>query len=116
MELLTPLELSLTTEVRTPAASGRVTIPDPSDTLDDPVVERTMRQLKETTGRLVANRIVPGSGMTAPYGTIDDTSRVELSSEVMKKTGAATITRNQNLRNRRQEDKGDTNEESVACI
>ena len=32
-----------------------------------------MRKLIETAGRLVANRNVPGSGVTAPYGTIDDT-------------------------------------------
>ena len=55
-DLLTPRELSLTTEVRTPEASGTVTIPDPSDTLRDPVVERIMRQLVVITGRLLANR------------------------------------------------------------
>ena len=33
MELLTPRELSQTTETRLPATTGRVTIPDPSDTL-----------------------------------------------------------------------------------
>ena len=31
--------------------------------------------------------------MIAPYGTIDDTSKVELSSEATKKTGAATATK-----------------------
>ena len=31
MELLTPREISQTTETRLPAATGRVTIPDPSD-------------------------------------------------------------------------------------
>ena len=31
--------------------------------------------------------------MTEPYGTIDDNGRVELSSEVMKKTGAAAATK-----------------------
>ena len=36
---------------------------------------------------------MPGSGVTAPYGTIDDTGRVELSSEVVEKTGAATVTK-----------------------
>ena len=57
----------------------------------------------EAAGRLVANRNVPGSRVTAPSGTIDDTGRVELSSEVVKKTGAATRkTRN-------------ADEERVAC-
>ena len=42
----------------------------------------------ETAERLVANRSVPGSGVTAPYGTINDTGRVELSMETMKRTGA----------------------------
>ena len=76
MELLTPREMSQTT---LPATTGRVTIPDPSDTLGDPVVEQTVRKLIETAGRLVANRNAPGSGVTAPYGTIDDTGRVRLS-------------------------------------
>ena len=35
MELLTPREMSQTTETRLPTATGRVTIPDPSDTLGD---------------------------------------------------------------------------------
>ena len=69
MELLTPRAMSQTTETRLPTATGRVTIPDPSDTLGDPVVEQTMRKLIETAGRLVANRNAPGSGVTAPYGT-----------------------------------------------
>ena len=73
MELLTPRELSQTTEVRVPTAVGRVTTPDPNDTLGDPVVEQTVRKLIETGGRLVANRSSPGSGMSAPYGTIDNT-------------------------------------------
>ena len=62
MELLTPREMSQTTETRLPTATGRVTIPDPSDTLGDPVVEQTVRRLIETAGRLVANRVhkVPG--------------------------------------------------------
>ena len=38
MELLTPREMSQTTETRLPTATDRVTIPDPSDTLGDPVV------------------------------------------------------------------------------
>ena len=76
MELLTPREMSQTTETRLPTAAGRVTIPDPSDTLGDPVVEQTMRKLIETAGRLVANRNAPGSGVTATYGTVDDMGRV----------------------------------------
>ena len=62
MDLLTPRELSQTTETRLPATTGRATIPDPSDTLGDPVVEQTVRKLIETAGRLVANRNAPGSG------------------------------------------------------
>ena len=61
-----------------------MTIPDPSDTLGDPIVGRTMRQL--------VNRNAQGSGLTAPYGTIEDNGRVELSSEVMKKTGTVAAT------------------------
>ena len=60
MELMTPREMSQTTETRLPATTGRVTIPDPSDTLGDPVVEQTVRKLIETAGRLVANRNAPG--------------------------------------------------------
>ena len=93
MELLTPRELSQTTELQIPAAPGRVTIPDPIDTLGGPVVERTMQQLVEAAGRFVANKSVLGSGVTAPYGTIDYTDRVKLSSEVMKKRGAAAVTK-----------------------
>ena len=72
-------ELSQTTETRLPTTTGRVTIPDRSETLGDPVVEQTVRKLIETAGRLVANRNAPGSGVTATYGTIDDTGRVQLS-------------------------------------
>ena len=72
MELLTPREMSQTTETRPPTTTGLVTIPEPSDTLGDPVVEQTVRKLIETAGRLVANKNAPGSGLTAPYGTIDD--------------------------------------------
>ena len=75
MELLTPREMNQTTETLLPAETNRVTIPDPSDTLGDPVVEQTVRKLIETAGRLVANKNAPGSGVTAPYGTIDDTGR-----------------------------------------
>ena len=62
MELLKPQEMSQTTETRLPATTGRVTIPDPSDTLGDPVVEQTVRMLIETAGRLVAKRNAPRSG------------------------------------------------------
>ena len=85
MELLTPREMSQTTETRLPAEANRVTIPDPSDTLGDPVVEQTVRKLIETAGRLVANKNAPGSGVTAPYGTIDDTGRVRLSQTVIRR-------------------------------
>ena len=91
MELLTPREMSQMTETRLPTATGRVTIPDPSDTLD-PVVEQTMRKLIETAGRLVANKIAPGSGVTAPYGMVDDTGRVQLSQDVMTKRGVSDAT------------------------
>ena len=92
MDLLTPREMSQTTETRLPATTGRVTIPDPSDTLGDPVVEQTVRMLIETAGTLVANRNAPGSGVTAPYGTIDDTGRVRLSQDVMTKRGVSDAT------------------------
>ena len=55
MELLTPRELSQTTERRLPATTGRVTTANPSDTLGDPVVEQLEKILMETAGRLVAN-------------------------------------------------------------
>ena len=92
MEFLTPRELSQTTETRLPATTGRVTIPDPSDTLGDPVVKQTVRKLIETAGRLVANRNAPGFGVTAPYGTIDDTGRVRLSQVLMTRTGVSDTT------------------------
>ena len=91
MELLTPREMSQTTETRLPAETNRVTIPDPSDTLGDPVVEQTVRKLIETAGRLVANKNAPGSGVTAPYGTIDDTGRVQLSQTVIRQ-GMSNVT------------------------
>ena len=69
-----------------------MTIPDPSDTLGDPVGEQTVRKLIETAGRLVANRNAPGSGVTAPYGTIDDTGRVQLSQDVMTRKGVSNAT------------------------
>ena len=93
IELLTPCELSQTTEVRIPTASGRVAIPDPSDTQGDPVKEQTAQKLIETAGRLVANRSALGSWVTAAYGTIDDTGRVKLSQETMRRTGADITTR-----------------------
>ena len=92
MELLTPRELSQTTETRPPATTGRVTIPDPSDTLGDPVVEQTVKKLIETARRLVAYRNSPGSGVTAPYGAIDDTGRVQLSQGTMTRTGVIDTT------------------------
>ena len=91
MELLTPREMSQTTETRLPTATDRVTIPDPSDTLGDPVVEQTVRKLIETAGRLVANKNAPGSVVTAPYGTIDDTGRVRLSQTVIRQ-GISDVT------------------------
>ena len=84
MGLLTPREMSQTTETRLPTATGRVTIPDPSGTLGDPVVEQTVKRLIETAGRLVANKNAQGSGVNAPYGTIDDTGRVRLSQTVIR--------------------------------
>ena len=87
MELLTPREMSQTTETRLPTATGRVTIPDPSDTLGDPVVEQTVKRLIETAGQLVANKNAQDSGVTAPYGTIDDAGRVRLSRSVMTREG-----------------------------
>ena len=87
MELLTPREMSQTTETRLSTATGRVTIPDPSDTLGDPVVEQTLKRLLETAGRLNANKNAQGSGVTAPYGTIDDAGRVRLSRSVMTRKG-----------------------------
>ena len=84
-------EMSQTTETRPPVETNRVTIPDPSDTLGDPVVEQTVRKLIETAGRLVANKNAPGSGVTAPYGTIDDTGRVQLSQTVIRQ-GISNVT------------------------
>ena len=72
MELMTPREMSQTTEMRLPTA--------------------TMRNLIETAGRLVANRNAPGFGVTAPYGTVDDTGRVQLSQDVMTKRGVSDAT------------------------
>ena len=89
MELLTPREMSQTTETRLPTATGRVTIPDPSDTLGDPVVEQTVKRLIETAGRLVANKNAQGSGVTEPYGTIDSAGRVRLSRSVMTREGVS---------------------------
>ena len=92
MEPLTPRELSQTMELRIPATTGRVTITDPSDTLGDQVVEQTKKKLIETAGRLVANMNLPGSGVTAPYGTIDDTGKRQLSQETMERMGASNPT------------------------
>ena len=65
MELSTLRELNKTTKTQLPDTTGRVTVPDPSDTLGDPVEEQTVRKLIETAGQLVANRSSPGSGLTA---------------------------------------------------
>ena len=51
-----------------------------------------MRKLIETAGRLVAIRNAPGSGVTAPYGTVDDTGRVQLSQDAMTKRGVIDTT------------------------
>ena len=51
-----------------------------------------MRKLIETAGRLVANRNAPGSVVTAPYETIDDAGRVQLSQDVMTKKGVSDAT------------------------
>ena len=54
MELLTPREKSQTTETRLPAETNRVTIPDPSDTLGDPVRRTDSEEADRdswTTGR-----------------------------------------------------------------
>ena len=51
-----------------------------------------MRKLIETAGRLVANRNAPGSRVTAPYGTIDDMGRVQLSQDVKTKEGVSNAT------------------------
>ena len=93
MELLTPREMSQRMETRLPTATGRVKIPDPSDTLRDPVVEQTVRKLIETAGRLVANKNAPGSGVTAPYGTIDGTGRVRISQTVIRQGVSDTMPR-----------------------
>ena len=55
-------------------------------------MKQTVRKLIETAGRLVANRNAPGSGVTAPYGTIDDTGRVRLSQDVMTREGVSDAT------------------------
>ena len=77
---------------RPPTTTGRVTIPDPSDTLGDPLVEQTVRKLIETAGRLVTNKNAPCSGVTAPYGTIDDTGIVRLSQNVMTRQEVSDTT------------------------
>ena len=69
-------ELSQTTEMQASTGPGRVTIADLSDTLGNPLVKKTLNQLVEAALRLVANRSVPGSGVTALYETIGDTGRV----------------------------------------
>ena len=51
-----------------------------------------MKKLIETAERLLANRNAPGSGVTAPYGTIDDTGRVETFQETMTRTEVSDST------------------------
>ena len=92
MELLTPREMSQTTETGLTATTGRMTVLDPRDTLGDPVVEQTVRNMIETAGPLVANRNAPGPGLNAPYGTIDDTGRVQLYQDVMTREGVSNAT------------------------
>ena len=73
IEFLTPLELSQTTETRLPATTGRA-------------------KIDRNSWRLIAYRNAPGSGVTAPYGTIDDTGRVQLSQEMMTRTEVSDTT------------------------
>ena len=49
--------------------------------------------------------------MTEPHGTIDDTGRVQLFSELIKKTGAATMTKSGKAPHKINQE--DDNEESV---
>ena len=51
-----------------------------------------MKRLIETAGRLVANKNAQGSGVTAPYGTIDDAGRVRLSRSAMNREGVNDLT------------------------
>ena len=51
-----------------------------------------MKKQIETAGRLVAKRNPPGSGVTAPYETVDNTGKVQLSQQTMAKTGASNAT------------------------
>ena len=60
IELLTPRQLNQRTEVQVPTGTLKMTTPDPSDVLGNSVVEKTMRQLVEAAGRLVANKSMPG--------------------------------------------------------
>ena len=48
--------------------------------------------LIETAGRLVTSKNTRGSGVTAPYGTIDDAGRVQLSQTVIRQ-GISNVTR-----------------------
>ena len=51
-----------------------------------------MIKLIETAGQLVAERNAPGSWVTAPYGTMDDTGRVQLSQQMMTRTRVSNTT------------------------
>ena len=77
MKLLTPLELSRAREMQVLSGFESVMIADPSETV-------------EAVGRIVANRNVPVSGMTAPFGTNVDTGRIELSGDVAKRPEVGT--------------------------
>ena len=58
-----------------------------------PIEFLTPLELSQTTEtRLPAYRNAPGSGVTAPYGTIDDTGRVQLSQEMMTRTEVSDTT------------------------
>ena len=72
-----------------------------------------MRKLIETAGRLVANKNAPDSGVTAPYGSVDDMGRVQLSQDVMTKRATNGNATNGELKSPRQEDTKDAGEESV---
>ena len=50
-----------------------------------------MKRLIETAGRLIANKNAQGSMVTAPYGTIDDTGRVQLSQTVIRQGVSDTM-------------------------
>ena len=79
VDLLTPHELKETKERQVTSGSENLTSKDPNDTLGDPIVKRTMRQLVELAGRLVGRWNGPGSVVTALLTTIDYTGNVDFS-------------------------------------